>query len=220
MKGVAIESYPSGSLTDPKPEDDEFWAVAQEIGKPISLHLSIRVPANAIATFTKGNFDLRKIIAAGSFQTVCQKLILSGVFDRFPKLQFVGAEVQSGWVPHYLERFDASYRKLSAKLGVKLDMLPSDYFMRNIYTTFLIDQVGVNNRYTIGVDRMMWMCDFPHSVSNWPIDVELAHAQLKAGGVPPDEWERLMWRTVADLYRIPYELPTAGEGARDQRQAA
>jgi len=68
---------------------------------------------------------------------------------------------------------------------VKLDLLPSEYFQRNIYTTFLIDQVGVNNRYAIGVDRMMWMCDFPHSVSNWPIDVELAHAQLKAGGVPP-----------------------------------
>ena len=58
------------------------------------------------------------------------------------------------------------------------------------------------------------------TVSNWPIDVELAHAQLKAGGVPADEWERLMWRTVADLYSVPYELPAAGEGARTQRKAA
>lgn len=206
MKGAAIESYPSGSLTDPSPEDDRFWALAEEIGKPISLHLSIRVPANAVATFTKGKFDLRKIMAAGSFQTVCQKLILAGVFDRFPKLNFVGAEVQSGWVPFYIEQFDARYRKFGAASGIKLALAPSEYFMRNIYTTFLIDQVGVNNRHTIGVDRMMWMCDFPHSVSNWPIDVELAHAQLKAGGVPADEWEKLMWRTVADLYAIPYEL--------------
>jgi len=219
MKGVALESYPSGSLTDPSPEDDRFWAVAEEIGKPISLHLSIRVPANAIATFTKGGFDLRKIIASGSFPVVCEKLILAGVFDRFPKLQFVGAEVQSGWVPYYLDRFDATYRRLGKQMGVKLDLLPSDYFMRNIYTTFLIDQFGVNNRYTIGVDRMMWMCDFPHSVSNWPIDVELAHAQLQAGGVPPEECERMMWRTVADLYKLPYELPAASAGA-DVRKAA
>lgn len=219
MKGVALESYPSGSLTDPSPEDDRFWAVAEEIGKPISLHLSIRVPANAIATFTKGGFDLRKIIASGSFPVVCEKLILAGVFDRFPKLQFVGAEVQSGWVPYYLDRFDATYRRLGKQMGVKLDLLPSDYFMRNIYTTFLIDQFGVNNRYTIGVDRMMWMCDFPHSVSNWPIDVELAHAQLQAGGVPPEECERMMWRTVADLYKIPYELPAVKSGA-DLRKAA
>jgi predicted TIM-barrel fold metal-dependent hydrolase len=210
LKGVALESYPNGSLTDPSPEDDRFWAIAEEIGKPVSLHLSIRVPVNAIAMHSKGNVaDLRKVMASGSFQTVSQKLILSGVFDRFPKLKFVGAEVQSGWVPFYLERFDATYKRLAPEQGLKLEMLPSEYFMRNIYTTFIIDQVGINNRYTIGVDRMMWMCDFPHSVSNWPIDVELAHAQLKAGGVPADEWERLMWRTVADLYKLPYELPAA-----------
>ena len=92
-------------------------------------------------------------------------------------------------------------------------MAPSEYFMRNIYTTFIIDQVAVNNRYAIGVDRMMWMCDFPHSVSNWPIDVELAHAQLKAGGVPADEWERMMWRTAADLYELPYELASKKQKA-------
>jgi len=61
---------------------------------------------------------------------------------------------------------------------------------------------------------MRWMGDFPHSVSNWPIDVELAHAQLKAGGVPPDEWDRLMWRTVADLYSVPYELANIGAERR------
>lgn len=208
LKGVALESYPNGSLVDPAPEDDRFWALAEEIGKPISLHLSIRVPANAIAIVSRGNHtELRKITASGSFQMVCQKLILSGVFDRFPKLKFVGAETQSGWVPFYLEQFDATYKRLAREQGLKLDLLPSEYFQRNIYTTFLIDQVGVNNRYAIGVDRMMWMCDFPHSVSNWPIDVELAHAQLKAGGVPAEEWERLMWRTVADLYQIPYDAP-------------
>ena len=208
MKGVALESYPNGSLSHPAPEDDRFWALAEEIGKPISLHLSIRVPVNAIALVSKGNSSiLKKITAEGAFPMVCQRLILAGVFDRFPDLKFVGAETQSGWVPFYLERFDASYKQLARAQGVKLDLLPSEYFQRNIYTTFLIDQVAVNNRYAVGVNRMMWMCDFPHSVSNWPIDVELAHAQLNAGGVPPDEWERLMWRTVADLYQVPYELP-------------
>ena len=208
MKGVALESYPNGSGTDPSPEDDRFWALAEEIGKPVSLHLSIRIPANAIAVHSKGNVtELKKAYAAGSFQTVCQKLILNGTFDRFPRLKFVGAEVQSGWVPFYLERFDATYRQLGRDQGVKLDLMPSEYFQRNIYTTFITDLVALKNRYTIGVDRMMWMCDFPHSVSNWPIDVELAHDQLNKCEVPAAEWERMMWRTVADLYQVPYELP-------------
>lgn len=213
MRGVAIESYPNGSLSDPAPEDDRFWALAEEIGKPVALHASIRIPGNATAFFVKGGDDLRKMIVGGSFPVVTKKLILSGIFDRFPKLKYVGAEVQSGWVPYYIEKFDANYKKYGKEQGVRLEMLPSEYFMRNIYTTFIIDQVAVNNRYAIGVDRMMWMCDFPHSVSNWPIDVELAHAQLKAGGVPADEWERLMWRTAADLYDIPYELASQQQKA-------
>lgn len=213
MRGVAIESYPNGSLSDPAPEDDRFWALAEEIGKPVALHASIRIPGNATAFFVKGGDDLRKMIVGGSFPVVTKKLILSGIFDRFPKLKYVGAEVQSGWVPYYIEKFDANYKKYGKEQGVRLEMSPSEYFMRNIYTTFIIDQVAVNNRYAIGVDRMMWMCDFPHSVSNWPIDVELAHAQLKAGGVPADEWERLMWRTAADLYDIPYELASQQQKA-------
>ena len=206
LRGMVLESYPNGSLTDPAPEDDRFWAVAEEIGKPISLHASIRIPANAIVLHAKGGDELRKVVAGGSFAAVTRKLILSGVFDRFPKLKWVGAEVASGWVPFYLEKFDSNYKKLGRDAGVKLELLPSEFFARNIFTTFWIDQVALDNRYTIGVDRMMWMSDFPHSISNWPIDVELAHAQMKGAGVPSDEQSRMLWRTVADLYEVPYEI--------------
>ena len=110
--------------------------------------------------------------------------------------------------PGKLEDFDPNHEDVSINNSELLRIL-TEVKNGNFSVRMPIDQVGINNRYTVGVDRMMWMCDFPHSVSNWPIDVELAHAQLKAGGVPPDEWERLMWRTVADLYEIPYELPAA-----------
>ncbi len=213
LRGMVMESYPNGSLTDPAPEDDRFWALAEELGKPISLHASIRIPANAIVLHAKGGNELRKITASGSFPTVTRKLILSGIFDRFPRLKWVGAEVASGWVPFYLEKFDANYKRLGREKGIKLELLPSEYFARNIYTTFWIDQVGLANRYTIGVDRMMWMTDFPHSISNWPIDVELAHAQMKHAGVTEDERQRLMWRNVADLYGIPYEMPAEQKAA-------
>ncbi|HWU25325.1 MAG TPA: amidohydrolase family protein [Rhizomicrobium sp.] len=207
LHGMVLESYPNGSLLEPAPEDDRFWALAQELGKPISLHSSIRMPANVIAMHAKGDSSLHKILAAGSFQTVTKKLILSGIFDRFPRLDWVGAEVASSWVPFYLEKYDNDYKSKYREQGVKLELLPSDYFARNVYTTFWIDQAAIANRYVIGVDRMMWMSDFPHSISNWPIDVELADAQMKYAGVTEEEKDRMMWRTTADLYRIPYQLP-------------
>ncbi len=210
---VALESYPSGSYTDPTPDDDLFWATAEEIGKPIGLHFSIKVPQNAVTAFAKGGDDVRRAIASGHFGVVLQNLILDGVFDRHPTVKFVGAEVNCGWLPHYFDRFDASYKRNWRSLDQRLELLPSEYFARNVYVTYIIDQVGVNNRYMTGVDRLMWSSDFPHSVSNWPIDVELAHAQLEAAGVPDDEWERMMWRTCADLYNLPYETTASQKKA-------
>jgi len=130
---------------------------------------------------------------------------LSGVFDRFPALRFVGVEVNIGWIPYYLEQFDARVRARGRDLPVRLEMLPSEYFRRNVWSTFITDPVGVDCRYLIGVDNIMWSSDFPHSVSSWPIDVELGLAQLEQASVPQGERERIMWRTCADLYGLSYE---------------
>jgi predicted TIM-barrel fold metal-dependent hydrolase len=216
LRTVALESYPSGVPDRPEPEDDRFWAKAEELGVPIAEHAGFTVPPNAGIMATRGagaavaarpaaSNGRVMDMATGSFPTVLAKLILSGVFDRFPGLTFVGVEVNIGWIPYYLEQFDARFRSRHRDLPVKLDMLPSEYFRRNVRTTFITDPVGVDCRYLIGVDNIMWSSDFPHSVSSWPIDVELGLAQLDQASVPEGERERIMWRTCADLYRLPYE---------------
>jgi predicted TIM-barrel fold metal-dependent hydrolase len=203
LRTVALESYPSGHPSEPTAGDDQFWALAEEMGVPVSVHASFTLPSDASMLFSSG--QLQKIIdlaEVGSFQQVLEKLIMSGLFDRFPDMRFVGVEVGAGWIPFYLDRFDASYRKYRGTSACQLDRLPSEYFEKNVKVTFILDQYGVNNRYRIGVDNMMWSSDFPHSVSNWPIDTELGLAQLERAAVPPAEAERLMWRTCAELYGL------------------
>jgi len=201
LRTVALESYPSGSATAPSPEDDRFWALAHELDVPVSLHATFTFPPNSVQLFSRGDARLREESAKGSFATVLEHLILDGVFDRFPRLRFVGAEVNCGWLPHYLEQFDTSYRKYGRDQGLRLELLPSEYFQRNSLITFIIDQVGVDSRHQIGIDNLMWSSDFPHSVSNWPIDVEVAEMQLTE--VSQSERDRIMWRTCAELYRMP-----------------
>jgi predicted TIM-barrel fold metal-dependent hydrolase len=210
LRTVALESYPSGSYTDACPEDDRFWAVAEEIGIPIALHKNFSIPAGAarviLGPLAVGKNDKFKDMSpvSGSFQTVLSKLILTGVFDRFPNLKFIGAEVNCGWIPFYLEQFDDRYRRYHYRQGPKLDLLPSEYFRRNVYATFILDQVGVDNRYLSGVANLMWSSDFPHSVSNWPIDTELGREQLQRAGATGSESDRMMWQTCAKLYGLPY----------------
>ena len=218
LRTVQLEGYPNGSFEEPRPEDDPFWAAAVELGMPINIHSSF--------IFTTGDFARTNIsvtgsqainrmsakarfgidIEAGKFPNILAKMILSGVFDRFPDLKFVGTEVQTGWVPYYLEAFDESARRNRGSINApKLEMLPSEYFRRNVPVVYTVDEMGAVDRYDIGVGNILWGPDFPHSISNWPCDYELGLEVLQKAGCTESEIDRIMWKNCADLYGLEYE---------------
>jgi predicted TIM-barrel fold metal-dependent hydrolase len=221
LKTVQLESYPSGSFTDPSAEDDRFWAAAIELGMPINVHTQFFFPAGDLGSKVdaEGVSDkavrAKKLgidVQAGSFPVILWRMIQSGVFERFPDLALVGTEVQTGWIPYYLERFDDSV--LRNRLEWKLPLLPSEYFRRNVSVVYIVDEIGAHNRYDIGVANIMWGPDFPHSSSAWPVDYELGREVLERAGCSESEMERIMWKNAADLYKLPYDAPdTVGVAA-------
>jgi predicted TIM-barrel fold metal-dependent hydrolase len=221
LKTAQLESYPSGNFTDPTPEDDRFWAEAIELGMPINIHTQFFFPAGDLGSKVdaEGVSDkavrAKKLgidVQAGSFPVILWRMIQSGVFERFPDLALVGTEVQTGWIPYYLERFDDSV--LRNRLEWKLPLLPSEYFRRNVSVVYIVDEIGAANRYDIGVANIMWGPDFPHSSSAWPVDYELGREVLERAGCSESEIERIMWKNCADLYKLPYDVPaTAAVGA-------
>lgn len=221
LKTAQLESYPSGNFTDPTAEDDRFWAEAIELGMPINIHTQFFFPAGDLGSKVDAEGVSDKAIRAkklgidvqaGSFPVILWRMIQSGVFERFPDLTLVGTEVQTGWIPYYLERFDDSV--LRNRLEWKLPLLPSEYFRRNVSVVYIVDEMGAANRYDIGVANIMWGPDFPHSSSAWPVDYELGREVLERAGCSESEMERIMWKNCADLYRLPYDVPaTAAVGA-------
>lgn len=205
LRSVTLESYPSGSYLEPSPEDDRFWARAEEMGIPVNIHSRILTP---VGSFRPGRIVSSRfggVPEPGSFRTVMGQLILDGVFERFPRLKFVGTEVNTGWIPFFFEQFDETFQRNRSTLPVTLSMLPSEYFKRNIWAVYTLDEVGADNRYFIGIDRIMWGPDFPHTASNWPVDYELGHESLSRAGATKGEIDRIMWRNAADLYGLEYQ---------------
>jgi predicted TIM-barrel fold metal-dependent hydrolase len=225
LRTVQLESYPNGSFSDPSPEDDRFWAAAVELDMAINVHTQFFFPtgdlggkANTSITSMGGaeNPKARTMgidIQAGRFQMILFKMITTGVLERFPTLKFVGTEVQTGWIPYYLEHFDASV--LRNRHDWTLPLLPSEYFRRNVTVVYIVDEAGAEdvNRYDIGVGNILWGPDFPHSASSWPVDYDLGREILERGGCTPSEIERIMWRNAADLYKLPYDDPAASRPA-------
>ena len=74
---------------------------------------------------------------------IIAETILSGLFDKFPKLRFISVEAGAGWVPYFLEQMDDRYFRNRGWAKVELEMLPSEYFQRNWLLTFVTDFYGV-----------------------------------------------------------------------------
>jgi predicted TIM-barrel fold metal-dependent hydrolase len=117
------------------------------------------------------------------------QLIFNGVFDRFPTLQIYFAETQIGWLPMWLQEVDDSFRRrkwTNELYGLpKLERTPSEYIRDHFMWGFLNDPFGVRQRHEIGLHKIMWASDFPHSKTDWPHSQETINSSFR--GVPDDE---------------------------------
>ncbi len=172
LAGAMITVYPPEERSYDLPEYEPFWAAAQDLGIPISLHVStIRIPPghnpkdfSSVKPSHIANLDHWQRMSLGH-------MIFNGVFERYPKLQVGAIEVEVSWVPHFLERMDFTYTqqpKEFAPYRYKEDMLPSDYFHRNVFLSFQQDALGIKLRDLIGVDNLMWGSDYPHTEGTFP----------------------------------------------------
>jgi len=151
---------------------DPFWAAAEALGMPLSLH--------EFAGFQWIDWDssAKKRTVAGAInshevESTFATLILSGVLERFPRLKVVSAELNCGWLAYFLRRIDERFDSRGTRLhgspfSTKLTMKPSEYFRRQLYATFIDDSFGLAHRQEIGVDNLLWSSDFPHSATFWP----------------------------------------------------
>ena len=143
-------------------------------------------------------------MAHGAMVASMAQLICSGVAARHPRLKFVCAEFETGWLAHVLRRMDHAAYRVREQISPDLTMEPSEYFRRQFYATFEDDDMGVITRYQIGVDNLIWGNDYPHHDSIWP-NSQAVLARI-FDGVPADEQEKMARTNVCKLYGIP--LPT------------
>jgi predicted TIM-barrel fold metal-dependent hydrolase len=192
IRGFVMTAYPNGTL-EPSEEDDKAWAALTERGATLNVHVSLTLTLPAAHRAWLPGYS-RYL----SPPNPIVQMIFSGMFDRFPELQVVFAEVDSGWVPYFKQAIDGNFLRLRANANFPIRNLPSHYVDRHISTSFMNDRLGVQLRHYIGVDRMLWSSDYPHIAANWPHS-ELFN-QATFFGVPADEAYLMLCGNAARLY--------------------
>ncbi len=153
---------------------DPFFNACAETETVVSMHIgsSSKMPSTSADAPAAVGSTLTSMNAAMSLTD----FLMSGLFERFPRLEVAYSEGQIGWIPYILERADKVWEDNSAWGGVadKVKRPPSEYYREHVYGCFFDDPIGLKNLDAIGVDTVTFETDYPHSDSTWPDSLEVA----------------------------------------------
>ena len=135
-------------------------------------------------------------------------LIFTGVLDRHPRLKIVMAEAGLAWIPSMIQGLDIWYqrtrdgRRLTGDSPINLPkLLPSEYFHRQIWISFVDDPIGVKMVGGIlDLDKVMFGSDYPHPASTWPHSQQIIEEQWQ--GVSPDVRQKIFRDNARALFGI------------------
>ena len=193
------------------PDYDRLWAVCEDLGVPVNSHggiggpVYLPVPSSALVQIAElGHYSRRPLIF----------MLLSGVFERFPELNFVMTEQGCAWIPPFLAQLDhslAAVRKAGAigELRFKQEhILPksaTEYFQQNVWlgVSFPGPADARAAQQTVGLDKFMWGSDYPHDEGTYPYTRE--HLRQVFCDWKPADMERILSKNAAKLYDFDLE---------------
>ena len=161
-------------------------ARAESLGVPIYIHPNWPSP-EAMAVYYDGLGDplVSKILGGpgyGWHQEIalhCLRLIVSGTFDRFPRLQIVVGHMGEG-LPFWYWRVGEDLDRIASK---RLHKPVQRYFHDNLWITtsaFFRDELLALALATLGEDRIMFSVDYPmasaRAGADWIRAVDLPRA--------------------------------------------
>ena len=166
MKGAVINSHTQGEYLDDAKFLDIFEA-AQALDVPIYLHPNTPPPAMIDPFLPRG---LDGAIYGFAVETGLHmlRLIVAGVFDRFPRLRMVLGHLGEG-LPFWLFRLDFMHRSMVASRRYEgaqpLQKKPSDYLKENVWVTTSGMQWQPAILFcmqVLGADRVLYAMDYPY----------------------------------------------------------
>lgn len=202
-----IPAYPVDGVPPIHPSWDRLWAAAVDHGMAPMLHTGFEhMRFDPGWANTGGDVTLLRMLG-GSHRhvaptTLINGMVYSGVFERFPTLTLILAEVGCGWLPFLSREIDDRISP-TAQLFLgnwTLPLKPSEYLARNVRATPLD---GGNDRPLLRImeelpdDMLLFSSDFPHFEG---FTEPAAHYRDLLGGISAERRARFLGGSAADIF--------------------
>ncbi|WTW98062.1 amidohydrolase [Streptomycetaceae bacterium NBC_01309] len=207
LAGILIPTTPpdaAGITPVYAPDWDRLWEVCQDLDLVVVNHGGSGSP-------DYGPYPASKFLwiaeAATFFRRPLTHMLVSGAFERFPRLKFVITEQGASWIPPLLRQLDAYHEQMgSGRIGElkydegdRLPLKPSEYFARNVWVGVSFPSpVEADARHELGIDRFLWGSDYPHDEGTYPYTRESLRRSFP--GVDPADLRRMLAGNAAEVY--------------------
>jgi predicted TIM-barrel fold metal-dependent hydrolase len=199
FKGAIINGHNQGRYLD----DKFFWPIlerAEALGVPIYLHPTLPTKAVSEAVYSGFSPAVDFLFSGPAWgwhiETAVHvlRMILGGVFDRFPKLQIVVGHMGEGlsfMLPRLNSFLPREVTKLERPVGAYLrENLHYTFGSFNYYATFL------NLVLEVGFDRILFSVDYPYG------SMVEGRNFLESMAASPADKERMAYRNAEGLFKL------------------
>jgi predicted TIM-barrel fold metal-dependent hydrolase len=206
---VTFSENPSRQGVPSLHDRDRYWdpvfAAAQEAELPLCLHFG-----SSSWMFDPGPDAPSLVTAIGAplnSQLALIDWIVSGVFERFPRLQAVLSESYLGWIPFTLEHADEHWNRHFAFMFDRRELPrpPSEYFHQNVSVCLVYERFGAEMIERIGVDRVLAESDYPHPDSQWPNTRKVLEESLRH--LSPGDRMKVLRTNAEQLFHLALAEP-------------
>ena len=213
--GVLVPGAPPDSPFEPlySAQYEPIWAAAADHGLPLNHHAGGAAPN--FGNHFPSSLAMFMLEVTWWTQRALWHLMFSGVFERYPNLNYVVTETGTAWVPDTLDRLDSFYHRMKystygsesifgGQAVSSMSLKPREYFDRQCYigASFLRpSETEIARR--VGLDRIMWGSDYPHIEGSHPHTRE--HLRLTFSRFTEAETTKLLTTNVAKVYNFDLE---------------
>jgi predicted TIM-barrel fold metal-dependent hydrolase len=199
FKGLLLVTSWHGKFLDTE-DSYPFWEWAEDRQVPLFLHPP-RVPIGHEQQMDQ--YKLDELVGRPFDTAMClARIILSGLFDRYPRLKIVVAHMGGGLLP-VMGRLNFGWRLgcegMPERAKIKCKRLPSDYLQQ-----FSVDTMGVWGPHVreavevFGVDRVMFGTDY----GPVPIDPSEHVDIVEELAISPADKEKIFWGNADNFFNL------------------
>ena len=203
-----VPAYPVNGVPPSHPSWDRVWATASDLAMAPMLHTGFeRMSFDPGWANQNGDPTLLRMLGGAHRHvaptTLINALVYSGVFERFPKLTLLLAEVGTGWLPFLYREIDDRISPVAELFTGKWmhPLKPSEYLARNVKATPLN---GGNDSPLLEImeklpdDMLLFSSDFPHFEG---IADPVAYYREALASLAHAKRERFLGGAINDVFR-------------------